>query len=63
MKTRIVSLNHPSVGRDGRKLLGRNAVATDGRVGVLEGSPLVIAFEDKTSVPAGRFVKLVVEED
>ena len=65
MKTRTVSLNHPSVTRE--KLLGRTAIALDGRVGVVELDPLggytpVIGFKDKTWVPLGvRLIRLVVE--
>jgi hypothetical protein len=67
MNTRIVSLNHPAVSV--AKLVGRKAVAPDGRVGILEADPLggflpVVGFSDRTWVSlGGSLVKLVVEEN
>lgn len=64
MNTRNVSLNHPSVTRE--KLVGRRAVASNGRVGVLANDPLAygmaVTFPDNTWLPTGALVKLVVED-
>lgn len=65
MKTRTISLNHPAI--TVAKILGRRAVSSSGRVGVLEKDPLngalpVIGFPDKTWVPTGSLIKLVMED-